>query len=313
LDMVAGSPGSGEAQRRLHAILEWLWDAAAGPVLDALGYRAEPPADAEWPRIWWVTGGLLGLLPVHAAGYHADRSRRTVMDRVVSSATPTIRALRYARQHDPAGAPGQALIVAMPVTPGLRDGAPLPSVAAEAAMVSARLPRHVLLSEPGLPGADAGPGELPTKAAVLEHLPSCPVAHFACHGASHPADPSQSRLLLHDHERDPLTVASLAPVQLGGAQLAYLSACRTAFTSAAALPDEAIHLATAFQLAGFPHVIGTLWEISDAVAVEIADAFYAALSTAPGTLNPRDAARALHQAVRGARDRYPHLPALWAG
>jgi CHAT domain len=313
LEAVASSPDSAEAQRRLHLILEWLWDAAAAPVLDALGYRAEPAADAEWPRMWWVTGGLLGLLPLHAAGYHTDLSRRTVMDRVVSSATPTIRALRHARQHDPADVPGQALIVAMPVTPGLPHNGPLPNVAAEADMVSAKVPRHILLTEPSSQGSDAAPDRLPTKAAVLDHLPACPVAHFACHGASHPTDPSQSLLLLHDHERDPLTVASLAPVQLDNAQLAYLSACRTAFTPASGLLDEAIHLTTAFQLAGFPHVIGTLWEINDVVAVEIAEDFYTTLGAGPGTLNPRNAARALHHAVRSARDRHLDFPALWAG
>jgi hypothetical protein len=34
---------------------------------------------------WWVPGGLLGLLPLHAAGYHTDPAaapgRLTVMDR----------------------------------------------------------------------------------------------------------------------------------------------------------------------------------------------------------------------------------------
>lgn len=65
------------------------------------------------------------------------------------------------------------------------------------------------------------------KANVLALLPSCQIAHFACHGRSDPADPSRSLLLLHDHESDPLTVASLVPVKLDQAQLAYLSACRT--------------------------------------------------------------------------------------
>ena len=114
---------------------------------------------------------------------------------------------------------------------------------------------------------------------MLAQLPGCAIAHFACHGASDPADPSQSLLLLHDHDSDPLTVASLAPINLDHAQLAYLSACSTALTGDAELIDEAIHLTTAFQLAGFPHVIGTLWEINDAIAVTIADTFYTALRT----------------------------------
>ena len=42
-----------------------------------------------------------------------------------------------------------------------------------------------------------------------------------------------------------------------------LSACTTAMARAGMLREEVIHLATAFQLAEFPHVIGTLWNIND--------------------------------------------------
>jgi CHAT domain-containing protein len=38
--------------------------------------------------------------------------------------------------------------------------------------------------------------------------------------------------------------------------------------------DEGIHLASTFQLAGFRHVIGTLWEVSDAHCVDIARIVY---------------------------------------
>ncbi|MFC4611233.1 CHAT domain-containing protein [Streptomyces maoxianensis] len=87
-------------------------------------------------------------------------------------------------------------------------------------------------------------------------------------------------LLLHDHEDDPLTVANLAEMRLSSAQLAYLSACRTAFMESLELIDEAIYLTSAFQLAGFHHVIGTLWEINDEIASRMAADFYAELGRA---------------------------------
>jgi CHAT domain-containing protein len=200
----------------------------------------------------------------------------------------------------------------MPTTPGVTGR--LHHVSAEAAMLHTHLPEPVLLTEPDTSDDSSPPMQehIPTRANVLARLPGCPIAHFACHGDSHPTDPSQSLLLLHDHASAPLTVASLAPVNLDQAQLAYLSACRTAFTSTTDLIDEAIHLTSAFQLAGFPHVVGTLWEIDDALAVTIADTFYTALHTENDTIDTSRAAHALHHAVRAARDKLPRTPSLWA-
>ncbi|MFD7003807.1 CHAT domain-containing protein [Streptomyces mirabilis] len=319
-----------KAQATLAEILQWLWDAATGPVLEKLGYDGAPAVEGEdceerWPQVWWAPGGLLGLLPLHAAGYHTDAAddprQRSVMDRVISSYTPTVRALRYARERTPSPAAARSLIVAMPTTPGLSDHGRLRFVDAEATMLQTRLPDPVLLKEPDPADGTADPSApRPTKAHVLEQLPQCAIAHFACHGASNPADPSKSQLLLHDHADDPLTVASLAPVMLGQARLAYLSACRTAVIDTAELLDEAIHLTAAFQLTGFPHVIGTLWEINDDIAFTIADLFYAALQTNSVGLDPDRAAHALHKAVRKVRDGHGlpapfdrrQAPLLWA-
>ncbi|UXY27237.1 CHAT domain-containing tetratricopeptide repeat protein [Streptomyces sp. HUAS TT20] len=333
-----------DAQKTLRGVLEWLWDRVTGPVLDALGHTAEPAPGEPWPRVWWATGGVLGLLPVHAAGHHGDppggpsgTGRRTVMDRVVSSHTPTVRALSHARrrretqretqrartaatnlgtaQAGAAAEEDRSLIVAMPVTPG---APPLHKVRLEVQKVSGRLPRPVVLSpdispDPSPDEKGNGSGDLlPTRDNVLAHLPGCAVAHFSCHGEARADDPSSSRLFLLDHETAPFTVAGLAPVRLDRAQLAYLSACRTAFSGSTRLADEAIHLVSAFQLAGFPHVVGTQWEISDARAVEIADLFYTETRNEEGEFDSDRAAFALHRAVRKLRDRIPRTPFLWA-
>ena len=309
---IAESPS---AQDTLRQVLAWLWDNAAGPILDALGYQSQPLPGQPWPQLWWVPGGLLSLLPLHAAGLHTnplDLAHRTVMDRVISSYSPTVGALAHARNaHATPDADRRSLIVAMPTTPDLPGRGKLAYVSSEAALLRHRLPHPTVLTEPAT-NPDTSAGQLPTKTAVLEHLRGCAIAHFACHGQTDPADPSQSRLLLHDHRRDPLTVAALAPLALNQAELAYLSACSTARMSDMRLLDEAIHLTSAFQLAGFPHVIGTLWEINDAIAVEIADDFYHNLTKPDGGLAPHRAAHALHHAVRVQRDRQPDALYLWA-
>ncbi|WP_179120152.1 CHAT domain-containing protein [Streptomyces tsukubensis] len=307
------------AQRALRRVLEWLWDAAAEPVLSALtacGELSKPSGDGgQLPRLWWTLAGPLAGLPLHAAGHHAEEDgpgghRRTVMDRVISSYTPTIRSLRHTRQHrQPPNESLRSLVIAMPDTPGL--DAPLRHVREETQRVRARLPHPVQLIGPG-PDAPSRP-DTPTLANVRSHLPHCAVAHFACHGVSDSTDPSQSRLLLHDHATSPLTVSALSQLMLGHGQLAYLSSCNTAAVGERWLSDEAIHLTSAFQLAGFTHVIGTLWPINDRLAVDVAESFYTYLAAGPsGRPAPDRAATALHHTVRDMRDRYPRLPSLWA-
>ncbi|MGA5171265.1 CHAT domain-containing protein [Streptomyces lavendulocolor] len=331
-----------ERSTMLAGVLQWLWDNAAGPVLTALGHTRTPgPADADihaathktqqpsWPRIWWAPGGLLGTLPLHAAGHHTEKpadpaQRRTVLDRVVSSYTPTVRALRHARER--ARGPidhstAHSLVVAMPATPGLPNDGRLWQVDDEVRAVRRHLPdAEVLLGPEPDSSSTGGPDMVPTRANVLVRLPRSAIAHFACHGTTDPDDPSRSLLLLHDHATHPLTVAQLAPVLHDCAQLAYLSACSTAVTHADTLVDEAIHLATAFQITGYPRVIGTLWTIKDNIAVTMADLFYRGLALGNGPLDPGRSAYALHHAVRSIRDGYglpqgfhrAATPALWA-
>lgn len=120
-------------------------------------------------------------------------------------------------------------------------------------MLRERLPSPTVLMRQ----SDGEPENAPTRASVLDRLADTDIAHFSCHGSSHPTDPSRSLLLLADHRERPFAVTSLIPVRLPRAQLVFLSACETARNTAADLLDESIHLASAFQLAGYPHVIGT--------------------------------------------------------
>nr|WP_170317340.1 CHAT domain-containing protein [Acrocarpospora corrugata] len=88
-------------EERLTALLGWLWDAVAEPILDHLGAVEPLRGDASDRRIWWCPSGLLSFLPLHADGYHAtrdDRRPRTVLDRVISSYAPTVRTLSHVRR-----------------------------------------------------------------------------------------------------------------------------------------------------------------------------------------------------------------------
>ncbi|MFC8293532.1 CHAT domain-containing protein [Streptomyces sp. NPDC057242] len=285
------------AQETLSGVLEWLWDTVTGPVLRRLGHTGPPAPGERPPRIWWCPQGTLAFLPLHAAGYHGPRADpdrpRCALDLAVSSYTPTIGALHHARRR-PEPAPSGArspLIVAIGDTPG---AAPLPSALREAEAVRALLPGTT--RAPLLTGAEA------TRVRVREALRSSPYVHLVCHAVTDPHDPSASRLLTHDHLEGALTVADISALRPSGACLAYLSSCSTSGTRPE-LADEAIHITSAFQLAGYRHVVGTLWPVTDQIAPRIAQSFYGRL--------PHGAAHALHAAVRQAHTEHPLLPSLW--
>jgi CHAT domain-containing protein len=280
-----------DAENELRALLGWLWDVAAAPILDALDLTRKP-GDTNWPHLWWVPTGRLALLPLHAAGYHEAGAGEALMDRAVSSYAPTVRVLRHLRALPRMRAEARILAVSMAQTEGMP---PLPWAAREAADLAARLPGVQLLSD-----ATA------TATRVLLGLSGHEYVHFACHAESDPLSPSRSRLLLHDGD---LPVTRIGGLRLDGAELAYLSACSTAQTGVPELADEAIHIASAFQLAGFRHVVGTLWPTNDKAAAQVANKFYERLLA---TARP-DPAAILHEVIRERRDRAPSLPRNWAG
>ncbi|HEV2377466.1 MAG TPA: CHAT domain-containing protein [Streptosporangiaceae bacterium] len=287
------------AEKTIVDLLGRLWDMIAQPVLSALGLDHTPQGD--WPRVWWCPTSALSFLPLHAAGHHGSpasprQPANAVIDCVISSYTPTVRALHHARarsaQNKPLAAKARRrLVVTLPDTPGQQS---LQAARREAEYLAARYPDAKVLT-----------GEEATFERVQAELRQSAWAHFACHGSSDMDVPSSGHLSLYDRE---LTVLDVSRLNLEHAEFAYLSACTTA-RSSQRLADEPIHIAAAFQLAGYPHVVGTLWPIADELAPHIARHLYETVSE-----DLSNAAARLHSALRMTRDRY-HLgmtPSLWA-
>lgn len=269
------------AEERLAEILDWLWTTVARPVLGAVETLAEPPS-----TLWWVPTGSLCFLPLHAAT--SRETDESMVDRIVSSYTPTVAALRHSRQRAVASERRPAVIMA-----SARDDGPsaLPSSMAEARSVADRL------------GATPVNAAVEPREAVLAALAHSTHLHLATHARSDPDDPSASSLLFPGYE---LSVADMARIRNLRGEFAYLSACETTLTTAE-LADEAIHLTSACQLAGFARVVGTQWIVRDAVAARAARAFYKELHTSSG-----NTALALHKAVSQLRQRYSSHPSAWA-
>ena len=282
---MAVTAGDREAFRRgqsaVMEVLSWLGRAIGRPVLDRLG----PAQDGSPPRrIWWMPAGALGLLPIHAA----QMDDTNMLDLTVSSYTPTVRALRNARGRAQGIRPPRTLVVAMPNTP---NAAPLPGALAESASVVAALPGTSVLT-----------GEQATRDTVVQELRRHTSIHFASHGIGELFDTAGSAVVLHDQ---PLTATEVAQLRLDGADLAFLSACETARFQVQ-LADEVIHLGSAFQAAGYRHVIATLWQVDDRVSASLTEQFYTQPADREGP------AAAIRQACLHLRGQAPHFPAFWA-
>lgn len=293
--------------------LAWLWESCVKVVLDSLHQKLPNSRTADpKPRVWWIGTGQASAVPFHAAGEHGEDSINNTISHVVSSYTPTIKALRYARERLDkingvvAGQEQKLCIVTMPQTPGMED---LPHIKKELSNVRGAVPSSYAISQ--LTG--------PTAAEVQDELQHCQLFHFAGHGIACAENPSQSCLVLQRPDEnspamlpDRLSVHDVARMQLPGAQMAYLSACSTAENNSILLPDETIHLVSGFQVAGFPHVIGSMWTSPDEVCAELAWLFYQSLRTTNHRLLEHGAvARGLHSAIVNIRQQRPKQPLLW--
>jgi tetratricopeptide (TPR) repeat protein len=272
-----------KASEAVHNTLKWLWDVAVGPVLEELGFIKTPEGSEQWPRIWWVCCGLLSLFPIHAAGHHTDGSDRTALDRVVSSYAVTLKTLSRSRDlviHEPERIQ-RVQLVGMSKTPKQRELVWVEEVMVQLAKLM-KSAGHPLLN--------------PRKKRFLEALKDVELLHLICHGAVNRQDPSESLFLLEDWETDPLTVSVLASSETKKPQFAFLSTCYSASAQEDSLLDESLHLSLAVQLAGFPSVVGTLWEVNELAAVEVAEKIYEMMME-EGVVNNTKGAVALHAAV----------------
>lgn len=287
-----GKPSTkAKRNQELRNIMQWLWEVAVRPVLSHLGLMSTKP-EHHLPRLWWVASGYMGLFPLHAAG----DGEQTTMDYVVSSYTPTFKGLRFSREKEqrprPPDGDVKMLIVPVPETmgkPSLKTDDEIEAIQRSMGSVA-----YTVLNAP-------------SKTDILRELSRHHFIHFACHGSPDPNNPSDAALLLapgHDGNPERLTVREISMLNHDDARLAYLSACSTAENSAEKLMDEIIHVASAFQLIGFPHVVGTLWDTSDKAAVQVANLFYQEIGhrlSDPSTSHSHDIAYCLHQALQGIR------------
>ena len=326
--------------------LMWLWSHVVSPVFEFMQLK---PASTGYrrPEITWICVGVMSNAPIHAAtDYQAKDRSQTTLRYCIPAYAPTIRtihsALKDTKELDMQEQQVKLLGIKMEYTPG--KNSPLMGLDKEFEAAKKFLPAHSIHSILPQPSANQ----------VLLSVPSYQIVHFACHGEFQGDNPSKSRLLLQKEPNesgslamdpsttlgatdslgnrdfvsskevkpllDELTVAAISKLHLPDSKLAILLACNSAANEAAPLADESLHIASMMQVAGFKHVIGTLWEAENQTCISFATEFYKLLFTSQessGVKDPsmswRDRIPAAYcRAIEVLQEQHWKAPLIWA-
>ncbi|EPQ50568.1 hypothetical protein GLOTRDRAFT_96845 [Gloeophyllum trabeum ATCC 11539] len=269
-------------------LLEELFSAVVQPVFNQL---ESLKIEREHRRIWWCPTGAFSSLPFHAAALHGEMKREAI-PHYISSYIPTLHSLCKAQddfQTSGARENSKILVVSVPDIAG-KPELSLPYTRSEVTVI-----RNVTNGEfrVDLTGAEV------SNQPLIDILPQCYWAHFACHGVQDDTDPLKSGLIMADGGR--LQLSELLRLDLPKASFAFLSACQTALGDRK-LTDEALHLAGGMLFAGFKSAIATLWSISDADGPRVARDVYDYCCDADGMPDPSKTAEGLHRAVVNLRN-----------
>ncbi|KAG1850393.1 CHAT domain-containing protein [Suillus subalutaceus] len=246
----------------LIVLLRTVWDEIMLPIVNVLQHDLKLQSRS---RIWLCPTAAFTSIPLHAAHpfqTKADGSKEPCLeDLYICSYTPTLSALVRSRQMMKRRVAPSFVTIGQG-QPGAGKGKVLLAVDSELELV------HKLV--PATAKRTTVSGDAATRAGALQALEENTWVHLACHGKQDPTQPYNSHFVMRDEH---LTLLDIMERDTPHAEFAFLSACHTAVGDEET-PDEVIHLAAGLQFSGFKSVIGTLWEVNDAVAKHVVEAFY---------------------------------------
>ncbi|KAG1721707.1 CHAT domain-containing protein [Suillus lakei] len=289
--------GPKQPRNDIIVLLRTVWDAIMLPVVNVLEHILKLKHRS---RIWLCPTAAFTSIPLHAAHpfqKKADCSGNEpcLEDLYICSYTPTLSALIRSRQMMKKHVP-QSFVAIGQGQPAAGKSKALLAVDSEVELVRKLVPataNSTIIS-----------GDAATRAGALEALEQNTWVHLACHGKQDPMQPYNSHFVMRDQ---PLTLLDIMEKDIPHAEFAFLSACHTAVGDEET-PDEVIHLAAGLQFSGFKSVIGTLWEVDDAVAKHVVEAFYKHMfeDLKDGeVMSCTKAAWALNRATRSVKTKVP--------
>jgi tetratricopeptide (TPR) repeat protein len=308
-----------KARKMFVSVLRELWSFVCEPVLqricndvDTRASKGDGSGQQGLPRLWWSPIGNIASLPLHAAGiyphnaeatylYNNDvKKQRQVSSMVVSSYLRRISTLTVSQKctGDPT-----LLLVTVDRQDGAEDGSHVGGTAMiydeRGVVQSSALMPIVTLSDNSAILDD-----------VMEGIKSNELLHLAAHGHQEPGRPFESGVNLADGT---LRLSDLAGMKLKDARLAIVLACDVA-SGDKTVPNEALHLVSALESAGYRSVIGAVMPVDGKAALMVAEYIYKNLGIADEKslcMVPY----ALHDAVEHLKNADKHAmtnPFIWA-
>ncbi|KAG1729757.1 CHAT domain-containing protein [Suillus lakei] len=288
--------GPQELRNDLIVLLRTVWDEIMLPIINVLQHDLKLKYHS---RIWLCPTAAFTSIPLHAAHpfrTKADRSKESCLeDLYICSYTPTLSALIRSRQTMKTRVTPSFVAIGQG-QPGSEKSKALLAVDSELELVRKLVPATATRTTIS--------GDAATRAGALEALQQNTWVHLACHGKQDPTQPYDSHFVMKD---EPLTLLDIMEKNIPHAEFAFLSACHTAVGDEET-PDEVIHLAAGLQFSGFKSVIGTLWEVDDAVANHVVEAFYKNVFKDlkdGGVMDCTKAAWALNRATHAVKTKVP--------
>lgn len=267
-----------------------LWN-VMGPVVNHL-------KSLGFTRAVLVPGGLLGLLPLHAASRVVGSSCSYALDDITFSYASSARTLLHSRRIVKSARADTLTAITNPTS----NDRPLEYSADEVNYVSSLFKDNCTILK----------GESACSHNILGALFDAQVFHYSGHAYVNLSDSMSSGLgesgnpLLTARELLNMRIATISGKYRG--RLAVLSACETGVVGTK-LPDEVVGLSTAFVRMGFAGVVSSLWLADDESTCMLMKEFYD--QWVKNGKRPDEALILAQRRVRG-RDRFAH-PYYWAG
>jgi hypothetical protein len=249
-------------------------DLARAAYRSAMGPLAASLESRTWDHLVAVTDGP--LLEVPLAALVTNAGKRLVEHFAISNAV-SFHSLVAVSDHRSAAS--SLLVIGDPSEPG-KERAVIPSGARLEPLAHARAEAQSIAAD--FPGSLNLTGANARESQVKKRLDCCSILHFATHGLLDSEDGMDSGLLLAAEPEDSpedgvLQACEIAGMQLN-AKLAVLSACDSA-RGDQRLGEGLVGLAWAFQAAGTPTVVASLWSVDDTATANLMRAFYTGLKS----------------------------------